>query len=277
MEEQKKIPRTSPILCGSIAGSIGGMGVRMHNEAFRVKGLDYTYVSFEPSGAREAIEAMRTMGIRGLGVTMPFKEQVLPFIDALDPISAEIGAVNTIVNDGGTLRGYNTDGYGALTALKEATDPAGKRIVILGAGGGAKTVAWTLKQYADTIILFNRDQERGRETARRFGIEFGGGIEKVDRSLNYDILINCTSVGFKSPETILTRDRIIPGSLVFDVVFVPVKTALLEEAAAAGCTCVSGTRMLMHQACRQFELYTGISAPVEVYEAVLKDLIGGNR
>ncbi|MDR2185498.1 MAG: shikimate dehydrogenase [Treponema sp.] len=275
MKEQKKIPRTSPVLCGSIAGSIGGMGVRMHNEAFRVRGLAYTYVSFEPSGAGEAAAAMRTMGIRGLGVTMPFKEQVIPFLDALDPVSAEIGAVNTIVNDGGKLTGYNTDAYGALTALQEAADPRGKRIVILGAGGGAKTLAWALKQYTADIILFNRSQERGREAARRFGIEFGGSIDKVDRNLAYDILINCTSVGFKSQETILKRDNIIPRSLVFDAVFVPVKTTLLEEAAAAGCTCVSGTRMLMHQACKQFELYTGVPAPVEIYETMLNRILSG--
>lgn len=273
MNELKKIPRTSPILCGSIAGSIGGMGVRMHNEAFRVKGLAYTYVSFEPSGAGEAIAAMRALGIRGLGVTMPFKEQVIPFLDALDPVSEEIGAVNTIINDEGKLTGYNTDVYGAVTALREAVDPGGKRIVILGAGGGAKTLVWALKQYTTDIILFNRDQERGREAARRFGVEFGGSVDKVDQSLGYDILINCTSVGFKSRETILKRDKLIRRSLVFDAVFVPVKTALLEEAAAAGCVCVSGTRMLMYQACKQFELYTGVPAPVEIYETMLSRIL----
>ncbi|MDR1373866.1 MAG: shikimate dehydrogenase [Treponema sp.] len=276
MEEQKKIPRTSPILCGSIAGSIGGMGVRMHNEAFRGKDLAYTYVSFEPSGAAGAITAMRVMGIRGLGVTMPFKEQVIPFLDALDPISEEIGAVNTVVNDGGKLTGYNTDVYGAVTALREAADPRGKRIVILGAGGGAKTLVWALRQYTADIILFNRNQERGREAARRFGIEFGGSIDRVDRSLAYDILINCTSVGFKSRETILKRDKIIPRSLVFDAVFIPIKTVFLEEAAAVGCVCVPGTRMLMHQACKQFELYTGIPAPVEIYETMLNRILSGS-
>jgi shikimate dehydrogenase len=87
------------------------------------------------------------------------------------------------------------------------------------------------------------------------------------------MLINCTAAGFKSQETILKRDKIIPRSLVFDAVFVPVKTALLEEAAAVGCLCISGTRMLMHQACRQFELYTGIPAPEEIYETVLNRIL----
>jgi shikimate dehydrogenase len=272
----EKLPVSYPLLCGSIAGSIGGMGVRMHNEAFTARELAYTYVSFEPSGVGEAIAAMRALGIRGLGVTMPYKEQVIPFLDALDPEAAEIGAVNTIVNDRGKLTGYNTDVYGAITALKEAVDPTGKRIVVLGAGGGAKSIVWALKPYAAGITLFNRNEEQGRKTALRFGVEFGGAIDKVDRSLAYDILINCTSVGFKSKETILTRERIVPHSLVFDAVFVPLKTALMEEAAAVDCVCISGSRMLMHQACRQFELYTGIPAPVETYEAVFNRIVSGS-
>jgi shikimate dehydrogenase len=270
-----KRPVSYPLLCGSIAGSIGGMGVRMHNEAFKAKGLDYTYVSFEPSGAGAAIAAMRALGIRGLGVTMPFKEQVIPFLDALDPVSEEIGAVNTIVNDRGKLTGYNTDAYGAVAALREAVDPWGKRVVVMGAGGGAKTVVWALKRHGADIVLFNRDEGRGRETAARFGVEFGGALERVNRSLSYDLLINCTAIGFKSRETVLKRDKIIPRSLVFDAVFVPAKTALLEEAAAVGCICVSGTRMLMHQAGRQFELYTGLSAPLEIYESMLNRILGG--
>ncbi|MDR2112031.1 MAG: shikimate dehydrogenase [Candidatus Accumulibacter sp.] len=271
----EKVPVSHPVLCGSIAGSIGGMGVRLHNEAFRAKGLAYTYVSFEPSGAGEAIVAMRALGIRGLGVTMPFKEWVIPFLDALDPTAEEIGAVNTIVNDQGKLTGYNTDAWGAIAALREAADPTGKRIVVLGAGGGAKSVLWALKQYTGDIVLFNRDRERGKKTARLFDIEFGGSIDRVDRSLAYDMLINCTAVGFKSRESVLKRDRIVPRTLVFDAVFVPAKTALLDEAAAVGCVCVSGTRMLMHQACKQFELYTGVPAPVALYETMLGRILGG--
>ncbi|MDR1934905.1 MAG: shikimate dehydrogenase, partial [Candidatus Accumulibacter sp.] len=206
-----------------------------------------------------------------------FKEQVIPFMDALDKTAEESGAVNTIVNDSGRLTGYNTDGYGALTALKEAADIAGKRVVVLGAGGGAKSLVWALKQYTADIVLFNRDQARGRETAKRFGIEFGGGIEKLDRGLDYDILVNCTSVGFKSTETVLTRERLIPKTLVFDAVFVPIKTTLLQEAAAVDCTCVSGTRMLMHQACKQFELYTNTPAPLEIYHIVLTRILGESQ
>lgn len=267
------MPTSKPILCGSIAGSIGGMGIKMHNAAFQALNLPYTYVSFEPESAGGAIMAMRCLGIRGLGVTMPFKEQVIPFLDDMDDMSREIGAVNTIVNDLGKLTGYNTDGYGAIETLKEAGPIEGKRVAVMGAGGAAKTIVWELKRYTDDIILYNRGQERGEEVAERFGVKFGGAPSNLSAQSGYDILINCTSVGFKSNDTILTRDRLRPGSVVFDVVFTPVVTALAKEAEAAGCRVLRGTRMIMLQACKQFELYTGVPAPMDVYEAVISGII----
>ncbi len=202
------MPTSKPVLCGSIAGSIGGLGIRMHNAAYHKLGLPYAYVSFEPASAEGAVRAMRELGIRGLGVTMPFKEQVIPFLDALDDMSREIGAVNTIVNDSGRLTGYNTDVYGAIATLEEATPLEGRRVVVLGAGGAAKTVVWALKRFTDRITVYNRDEGRGRDTAARFGAAYGGGLGEVNQNLPCDILVNCTSVGFKSQETPLTAGRI---------------------------------------------------------------------
>lgn len=265
--------KSRPILCGSIAGSIGGMGIKMHNAAFQHLNLPYTYVSFEPDSAKGAVDAMRTLGIRGLGVTMPFKEEVIQYIDHIDKMSQEIGAINTIVNDDGKLKGYNTDVYGAITTLFEVTSLKDKTIVVVGAGGAAKTVVWGLKQYTDKLSIYNRNHERGRRIAQRFGVAYMGGLEELNRDLTYDILINCTSVGFKSQATILTRDRIRPNSIVMDIVFTPVVTTLQKEARAVGCTVISGTRMIMHQACKQFELYTGLDAPCEIYEKVISDIL----
>ncbi|MEN6315727.1 MAG: shikimate dehydrogenase [Clostridiaceae bacterium] len=265
--------KSNPILCGSIAGSIGGMGVKMHNAAFRHLNLPYTYVSFEPRSAKGAVDAMRNLGIRGLGVTMPFKEEVIQYLDDIDEMSKDIGAVNTIVNDGERLKGYNTDEYGAITALLEVTSLKNRKIVVIGAGGAAKTVIWGLKRYTDAIAVYNRNQDKGNSVAQRFGVAYMGGLENLNADMDYDILINCTSVGFKSEATILTRDRIKPKSIVMDIVFTPVATTLWKEAQAAGCTAISGTRMIMHQACRQFELYTGLDAPREIYEKVITDIL----
>ena len=270
------MPRSKPILCGSIAGSIGGLGIKMHNAAFDALNLPYTYVSFEPTDAQSAVKAMRALGIRGLGVTMPFKEDVVAYIDELDDVSQKIGAINTIVNDDGHLTGYNTDGYGALAALKEAVDPAGKRVAILGAGGGAKTIAWELKRVAQSVTLFNRSEARARAACDRLGVEYGGGLHCAADD-EYDILINCTAVGCKSIDTPLTRDQIRPNTTVMDIIFAPAVTQLMKEAAAAGCTVVPGTRMIMHQAMKQFTLYTGVPAPAEIYESVLKATLESGR
>jgi shikimate dehydrogenase len=270
-----KSPVSFPVLCGSIAGSIGGMGVRMHNAAFKHLNLPYTYVSFEPMSAKGAVNAMRELGIRGLGVTMPFKEEVIPLLDELDPLSAEIHAVNTIVNEDGRLKGYNTDAHGFLAAITAHTDLNNKKVAVIGAGGAAKTIIWALKQHGSHIRLYNKSIERGRMVAEQFGIEFKGNHELLTASSDYDILVNATSVGFKSEETLFLRDRLVPGSVVFDVVFIPTETTLIREARAIGCIGISGTEMLMHQACRQFELYTKVPAPMEIYESVMQSILSG--
>ena len=268
--------KSYPVLCGSISGSIGGMGVKLHNAAFAELGLEYTYVSFEPTSVMAAVEAMKSLGIRGLGVSMPFKETILPFLDSLDAMSSEIGAINTVVNDSGTLTGYNTDAFGAISALKEIVDPTSKRVAVIGAGGAAKTIVWALKEYTNRIKIYNRDTLKGQIVASHFNVDFGGDISALNSEIDYEILINCTSVGFKSNISILTRHQIKPCSAVLDVVFTPNVTAFQVEALAANCSFVSGTRMIMHQACKQFELYTGLDAPIETYERVISSIVNSN-
>lgn len=271
-----KHPVSFPILCGSIAGSIGGMGVKMHNAAFKHLDLPYTYVSFEPASAKGAVDAMRQLGIRGLGVTMPFKEEVIPLLDGLDPVAREIRAVNTIVNNEGVLTGYNTDAYGFLAALASHTDVTNKKVAVIGAGGAAKTIVWALKQHTSDIVLYNKSSDRGIAVADMFDIEFKGSPTLLSASAEYDILVNATSVGFKSNETLLRKDQFVPKTIVFDVVFIPTETTFIREAKAAGCVGISGTEMLMHQAGKQFELYTEVPAPIEVYESVMKTILAGS-
>ncbi len=266
--------KSYPVLCCSIAGSIGGLGVKMHNAAFRHLGLEYTYVSFEPDDLKGAVDAMRNLGMRGMAVTMPFKTDIISYLDELDEMSREIGAINTVVNTNGVLKGYNTDVYGAVTTLREAvSDLAGKKVCILGGGGVSKTIIWGLKQFTDDITIYEIDEETGRATAQKFGVLYGGDTSKVSRETQYDILINCTPVGFKTQETILTADRIRENTVVLDVVFLPLVTEFQKQAKLAGCRVLSGTRMIMHQACKQFELYTGQKAPFEVYESTMNQIL----
>lgn len=269
------MPTSKPILCGSIAGTIGGTGVLMHNAAYRAAGLPFTYVSFQPSGAKAAIEAMRCLGIRGLGVSMPYKIEVMDYLDRLDSTARDIGAVNTVVNDDGVLTGHNTDWLGAIDGLKEVTSLPGRSVALFGAGGAARAICYGLAREGASVTVFNRDRDRGAALAREFGATFGGDAAAYDTVDGYSVIVNATSVGFGSDETILTRDRFVPGTVVLDVVFKPFHTRFAAEAAAAGCTVVPGYRMLILQAMAQAQLYTGRRVPYEAMEQALLSSLAG--
>lgn len=265
--------KSYPIVCCSIAGSIGGMGVAMHNAAFRHLGMKYVYVSFEPDNLQQAVQSMRNLGFRGMGVTMPFKQDVIQHLDVLDDSAREIGAVNTIVNDDGVLTGYNTDYMGAIRALETLTSLSGKKIAIIGAGGAGKAVAWGLKRFTPSISIYNIFEDEGQRAADQFGLTYAGKPELLNRDSDYDILVNCTSVGFKTLDTVMTRERFKPGSIVLDAVFIPIETTFVKEARAAGCTAIEGYKMLLYQACGQFQLYTGIQAPFDVMEKAMIEYV----
>ncbi|MEI8199655.1 MAG: shikimate dehydrogenase [Eubacteriales bacterium] len=265
--------KSFPVVCSSIAGSIGGMGVAMHNAAFAHLGMKYVYVSFEPDNLQQAVQSVRNLGFRGMGVTMPYKLDVIQYLDKLDASAKEIGAVNTIVNDDGILTGYNTDYMGAITALEKVTDLKDRKIAIIGAGGAGKAVTWGLKKYTSNITIYNIFEDEGRAAADKFGVAYAGVPDLLDADTDYDILVNCTSVGFKTEETILTRDRFRPGSIVLDAVFIPIETTFVKEARVAGCTAIEGYKMLLYQACGQFELYTGVPAPFAVMEKAMIDYV----
>lgn len=269
--------KSSPVLCGSISGSIGGLGVVMHNAAFKALNSNYTYVSFQPDNLECAIKGMRALGIRGLGVTMPFKVDVINYLDELDEPARIIGAVNTIVNNDNKLKGYNTDHIGAIESLKQVVSlNSNSRIVLLGAGGASRAIVFALKKYTNRIIIYNKSIAPGKDLADHYGITFGGTPSAFDGSCDYDILINATSVGFKSNESIITAGQMLKDKVVMDIVFTPIETTFLKIAKSLGCTVIEGYNMLLHQACSQFELYTGKAAPYEVMKQAVLDKISLN-
>lgn len=271
------MPQSKPVLCSSIAGKIGGLGVLMHNRAYKKAGLDAVYVSFEPSGAKEAIEATRTLGIRGMGVTMPYKIEVMQYLDQIDDTAAKIGAVNTIVNQDGVLTGYNTDYRGAIDSLLELTPLSGKKVAMFGAGGVARAILYGLIKEGADVTVYNIIPEQGKELCENMGGCFGGLPADFTKDQNWDILINATSVGFQSSETILKQAEIPEGIIVLDVVFNPVKTVFAGEAKKAGCQVIPGTKMLILQAIAQDELYLGIRPPYEVMEEALMEKMGTDK
>lgn len=263
-------------LCGSLSLHAVSLGQGLHMAGYRALGLNYFYVPFQltPEQLPGALEGMRALGIRGFGVSMPFKLLVMERLDRLDPLAEKIGAVNTVVNDAGTLTGHNTDAWGACAALSEVLALSGARILVIGAGGAARAVVFGLADAGAVVSVCNRTEAKARELAARVGgsTRCVGGLEALADLGEYDAVVNASSQGMAetNPESPIPRGALRPGLVVMDIVYKPVHTALLTQAAEAGARGVHGGRMLLHQATRQFELYTGRSAPLEAMDAALR-------
>ena len=265
---------SNPTLCGSISSRPGSFGVAMHNAAYKATDTPFTYVAFGTQDIRAAVLAVRALGIRGLGVSMPHKIEIMQYLDAIDRTAARIGAVNTVVNDDGRLTGYNTDWIGAIRAIQEKTAIAGKRAIVVGAGGAARAIVYGLVKENSVVTIYNRTARKGIELAEAFGVQFGGGLDKLDAATDYDILINATSLGFHAPdESAIPPSILRQGQVVLDVVFIPPETKLVQDARSRGAIAISGVRMGVHQAAYQFELYTGKTAPLAVMEKALRECI----
>ncbi len=265
-------------ICGLIGDPVEHtMSPAMHNAAFKKLGLDYVYLAFRVKATEldKAIAGMRTLNMRGLNVTIPHKVAVMKLLDKLDPMAEKIGAVNTIVNDDGILTGYNTDATGFLQPLLETgIELNNKNVAILGAGGTSRGISFILAERGAKLTILNRQLERAKELASRVSQTSGNKVtaseltkENLSQILKKtDILVNATSVGMspKSDETPVPADLLRPGMLVYDIVYNPVKTRLLQEAEAAGAETISGLDMLVWQGALAFERWTGQKAPVKL-------------
>ena len=268
-------------LCGVIGDPIEHtMSPAIHNAAFTQMGLDYVYVSFQVKEEEldKAIDGMRALNIRGLNVTIPHKVAVIPLLDELDPLAEKIGAVNTISNNNGVLKGYNTDASGFLQALLErGIKPEEKKVVMLGAGGASRAVSFSLVERGVHLVILNRRLERAEELAGRLSTTFNKEVKALELVAGNlaqvlgeaDILVNATSVGM-SPDinkTPVPSSLLKPGMVVVDIVYNPIRTRLLREAEAIGAKTVNGVDMFVWQGALAFETWTGAKAPVELMRA----------
>lgn len=277
-------------LCALIGDPVGhSLSPAIHNAAFQRCGLNLVYLAFCVKNVEQAIGGVRGLGIRGLSVTIPHKVAVMPFLDGLDSSAEHIGAVNTIVVDEKKqLIGYNTDGVGALKALEASgTKLQGARVLLIGSGGAARAIAFTLALQGNiaslTIAGVEMDQlERlATDVASRSNISIQGirGDEAHYQAelAQTDILINASPLGM-SPRvdaTPVPSQLLHTGLTVFDIVYNPLKTRLLQEAEALGCKVVPGVEMFVQQAVAQFELWTRTSAPVELMRQVVLSSLQG--
>ncbi|MCX6541785.1 MAG: shikimate dehydrogenase [Actinobacteria bacterium] len=234
----------------------------IHNAAFSAGALDWIYTAFEvaPGKAAEALAAMRVLGISGLSVTMPHKDDVAAAVDVLDPAATALRTANTVVlQDDGRLAGYSTDGAGFVASLREAgVEPSGMTVAVLGAGGAARSVIDALARVGvDQIVVINRSAARA-EAAAQLGAR-RGRVGDVADIAHVDLVLNATSVGMGSDEAPFDLALLRSTQVVADLVYHPIETALLRAARRCGATAVDGLGMLVHQAVLQQQLWTGVS------------------
>jgi shikimate dehydrogenase len=250
----------------------------MHNAAFAAAGINAVYLAFPARDIGGAIAGARALGIRGLSVTIPHKEAVISHLDEVDELAEKIGAVNTVVNREGRLGGYNTDALGALRALEERIPLAGKKCVIVGAGGAARAIGFVLRERVAALSVANRSAERGRDLAASLGCAFIR-LEELNR-VAADLLIQTTPVGMAphGDECPVPESALRPGMAVMDIIYNPLETKLLAMAGSCGCVTINGLSMFVHQGAEQFRLWTNLAAPVaEMTRAVLEALSIGKR
>ncbi len=258
----------------------------LHNAAFDALDLPYVYVAHDvqPGCVARALDGIRVMGYRGLSVTIPHKVEAMQGVDDVDPIAQGIGCINTVVNDNGRLVGYNSDGLGALGALRDAgADPEGEKVLLLGSGGAARAIAISVAREAppkELRILGVQMDELNRlvQDVAACGAASVIGQELTDSTLEAamiqgDILLHCSPIGMHPHEgNSLVPPRMLRESMVvFDAVYNPRRTQLLQDAAAAGCRTIEGIEMFLGQAYVQFELWTGQPAPRDVMRRVVEE------
>lgn len=277
MVEKLKLSKDTKLLI-SIAARPGHFGTSVFNKVFADLHLDYLYKAFaldSEGDLASVIRAIRALNIRGCGVSMPFKEKVLPLLDRLEGPAAKISAVNTIVNDQGILIGYNTDYSGAYQILKDNADVCGKVCLICGAGGVARAVAQALSDLGGEVFVTGRDAKKTENFAQTMGLR-PFSWDQLPQAEGY-LLVNATPVGmFPEAEASVVGASVLKNfKIIFDCVADPTETALVKQAKMAGCKTVPGFLMAIEQAMGQFALYTGNKVSREVMETAF--LNGGSR
>ena len=273
----KEIYRVNKLKNPKVFGLVGNpvshsKGFIIHNKSFEKLKLNNIYVNFLVENAGSFVKVFKDI-ISGLSVTIPHKKAIMRKLDGIDPLAKSIGAVNTVVNKNGKLMGFNTDITGAIDAIEAKTAINKKRVVIIGAGGVARAVAFGIKQKNGNLTIINRTLSKAKKLSKELNCDYGP-INVVGGFTNIDILINCTSIGMhpninRTPvdKTILKRIMSKQGT-VFDTVYNPLNTQLLKDAKSINCKTIQGVDMFVNQAAEQFKLWTNKKAPINLMKKI---------
>lgn len=265
-----------PKICLILGNPIShSLSPKMHTAGYHALDIAdkfcFSSAKIESHDLSEAIKAIKLLKIRGAACTMPLKEALVPLVDWLDPHAREIGAVNTLVLEHDRLKGYNTDWLGLAKPLEEIRSLAGEEALVLGAGGAARAAIYALKSLGMRITLTNRSPDKAEELTKQFSIS-SLSWEVRERAKQWSVIVNTTSLGMGATieQSPLPNFEFTPNQIVFETIYAPRTTKLLQMAQTKGSVVLRGTDMLLHQGVAQFELFTGLSAPLEAMKQALE-------
>lgn len=255
----------------------------IHTAGYKALGIDSEYVfigtTVTSENLSDFIKEVKVMGVCGVSCTLPHKTAVMAYLDDIDETAKKIGAVNTIVNNTGILKGYNTDWIGVIKPLEKITSLEGKNVALIGAGGAARAAAYAVTSKGAKLTIYNRTLEH----AEKLSEEFGGvafSLDLIDHIKNEDIIINTTSLGLHplENETPVPKELINNKQIIFDLVYTKNgPTKLIGEAKEKGAQTISGIEMLLYQGFEQFKLFTGHDAPEEAMRKALESSLQGTE
>ncbi len=252
----------------------------IHNAAFRELGLDCTYIAYRIPKAElsSGLESLKSIKVTGFNVTIPHKIEMLKYLDDIDEDCKVIGAINTVVNNDGKLKGYNTDLQGFLEPIKKRNlEIKNSNVLLLGAGGAARAIVMSfVKEKAISITIANRTKENAEslvDFAKKNGIEAKScTLDKIDPNSGYKFIVNATSIGLKDEPSPIDTSMINQDTVVYDIVYMPMNTNLIKQSKKIGATVIYGYEMLLSQAAKSFEIWHNIKAP---YDTMKKAIVGG--
>ncbi len=253
----------------------------MMNTAFRRENVNGVYLALHATKLADLLACVRDIPLHGLSITMPYKQEIIHYLDNTDAVTTKIGACNTVIRAAdGKLYGYNTDVAGVVRPLEQRLHLAGARVLVVGAGGGARAAVFGLKERGAEVFIMNRTTSVGQKLARQAHAKFLTRTQM--RGLQFDVIVNATPVGMGGAKVSPLSDKELNARILFEMVYTPAETRLVKLARAKGLNVITGAEMFVQQGARQFEIWTGKPAPADdMYRVVTAALqaraTNGNR
>jgi shikimate dehydrogenase len=260
---------TGTRLIASLSKKQSSKATKMYNYGIKTLKLNASYLGFSVENINKKLKELKDKGFYGFTISIPFKEKALNYVDKTSKDARSIGAINTIVKKNNEFIGYNTDWIGAVTALKKKIRLRNKGVILIGAGGVAKAIAYGLSKERCKVTIFNRTIKKAKKLSGKHGFKYND-LKEIKSIRDYDVLINATSIDLIK-NRIVSKSILVRNKIIIDVIFDPTKTSLIKEAKKRGCKTVSGLDILVYQAIAQFKIFFNKKPSFQTLEKAYKN------